>query len=100
MNYIHLEQENFDELIKNGIVLLDFYASWCGPCKMFGPVFEEVSHSFPDYKFIKIDVDKFEDIAKRYGVMSIPTIIKLENGKVLSKKLGYMNSNEFISFIK
>lgn len=100
MNYIHLEQENFDELIQNGVVLVDFYASWCGPCRMFGPVFEAVSKSYPDYKFIKVDVDKFEELARRYGVMSIPTVLKLENGTVVSKKLGYMNENEFISFIK
>ena len=82
MNYICLDNENFDEILKRENVVVDFYASWCGPCKMFAPIFEEASKENENYTFVKVDVDKFEELARRYGVMSIPTVIRFKNGKV------------------
>ena len=76
MNYICLDNENFDEILKKENVVVDFYASWCGPCKMFAPIFEEVSKENENYTFVKVDVDKFEELARRYSVMSIPTVIR------------------------
>ena len=99
MNYICLDNENFDEILKKENVVVDFYASWCGPCKMLAPIFEEVSKENENYTFVKVDVDKFEELARRYSVMSIPTVIRFKNGNILNKKIGFMNKSEFIKFI-
>ena len=86
----HLEkEEDFSEIIK-GRVLVDFYADWCGPCKMLAPILEEVE--FIDV--LKINVDDFQDIAVKYGVMSIPTLIKFENGEEVKKTIGYKTKEE------
>ncbi len=98
MSVIHLENENFEELIKNKKVVVDFYATWCGPCKMFGPVFEKVSNE-SSITFIKIDVDAHEDIARKYGIMSIPTVVLLNNGEVEKKHMGFMTEDELKKFI-
>ena len=98
MSVIHLENENFEELIKNKKVVVDFYATWCGPCKMFGPVFEKVSNE-SSITFIKIDVDAHEDIARKYGIMSIPTVVLLNNGEVEKKHMGFMTEDEVKKFI-
>ena len=98
MSVIHLENENFEELIKNKKVVVDFYATWCGPCKMFGPVFEKVSNE-SSITFIKIDVDAHEDIARKYGIMSNPTVGLLNNGEVEKKHMGFMTEDELKKFI-
>ena len=82
MGLIHYEND-FDDLIKD-IAVVDFYATWCGPCKMFGPVFEEVSKE-SNINFVKVDVDKENDIARRYGVMTIPTVILFKIGEEVKK---------------
>lgn len=97
MSLIHYEND-FDSLIKDRAIV-DFYATWCGPCKMFGPIFEEVSEE-SDINFVKLDVDKNDDIARKYGVMTIPTVILFENGEELKKHIGLMNKEELEEFIK
>ena len=84
-----LKTENFQEEIKEGKVLVDFYATWCGPCKMMHPVIEEFSSEHSDVKVIKIDVDQHEDLAREYGIMSIPTIILFDNGELKEKNVGF-----------
>lgn len=85
----HLEnKEQFDELIKDK-VLVDFYAEWCGPCKMLAPNLEKL-----DYNILKVDVDKFQDLAISYGVMSVPTLILFNNGKEVNKSIGYLDIEE------
>ena len=97
MSLIHYEND-FDSLIKDRAVV-DFYATWCGPCKMFGPIFEELSEE-SDINFVKLDVDKNEDIARKYGVMTIPTVILFENGEEVKKHIGLMSKEELEEFIK
>ena len=97
MGLIHYEND-FSTLIKDKAVV-DFYATWCGPCRMFGPVFEEVSKD-EDFNFVKLDVDKYSDIAREYGVMSIPTVILFENGNEVKRFTGSMSKDEFIKFLK
>ena len=97
MSLIHYEND-FDSLIKNKVVV-DFYADWCGPCKMFAPIFEEVSNDF-DFDFVKINVDNYSEIARKYGVMSIPTIILFENGIEKKKFTGFMSKDDFNKFLK
>ena len=85
----HLEnREQFNELIKDK-VLVDFYAEWCGPCKMLAPNLEKL-----DYNILKVDVDKFQDLAISYGVMSVPTLILFKGGKEINKSIGYLDIDE------
>ncbi len=95
MEIIHLEKEDFNSLIKDK-VLVDFYANWCGPCKMLGPVLEKVES---DIKVIKVDVDAFEDLAREYGVMSIPTIILFNEGKEIKRNIGFIDKERLEKFL-
>ena len=95
MKIIHLENENFKDLIKEK-VLVDFYANWCGPCKMIAPELEKVESSI---NAVKVDVDKFEDIAREYSVMSIPTLILFENGKEVRRNIGFIDKSKIEKFI-
>ena len=91
MKIIHLEKESdFDNLIQ-GNVLVDFYANWCGPCKMLGPILEEVSDLI---QIVKVDVDKHNELARKYGIMSIPTLMYFKNGKLEKTSLGYVTKDE------
>lgn len=97
---IHLKDEKFNEEIKDGVVLVDFYADWCGPCKMVAPIIEELANERSDTKFIKVNVDEHEDIAKEYGIMSIPTMIVFKDGKEVKKNIGFIPKEEIISLIE
>lgn len=98
MEIIHLENEkDFVELIKEDKILIDFFATWCGPCKMLGPILEKVESNL---KVVKVDVDEFEDLAREYGVMSIPTLVVLENGKEVNRHIGFIDKNDLESFLK
>lgn len=81
--------EEFNEIIKNDCVIVDFYATWCGPCKMQAPVLEELESSRANVKVVKVDVDQFPSIAKEYAVMSIPTLLLFKNGNLKDKKIGF-----------
>lgn len=82
-------------------VLVDFYADWCGPCQMMAPVLKEVAEEMGDkVKVIKIDVDKNQPIAQRFGVRSIPTLILFKNGKVLENKAGVMTKRDLTEMIE
>ena len=95
MDIIHLENENFNDLIKER-VLVDFFANWCGPCKMLTPVLEKVESNI---KVIKVDVDKYENLAREYGVMSIPTIILFESGKEIKRNIGFISKENLEKFL-
>ena len=97
MALIHYEKD-FNKLIETDAVV-DFYATWCGPCKMFGPVFEEVSKE-KDINFVKLDVDKYSDIAREYGVMSIPTVILFKDGMEVKRFTGFMSKDDLLEFLK
>ena len=91
----YLEKDNLDELISNGLVLVDFYADWCGPCKMLGNVLEAME----DLNVIKINTDKFPELARKYGIMSIPTVYIYKDGKELSKFIGFKSKEEINDLI-
>lgn len=86
----HLEKEDFNEEIKEGLVLVDFYADWCGPCRMVSPIVEEIAKEVEGLKVIKVNVDNREDVAKTYGIMSIPTLILFRNGEMDKKQIGFV----------
>lgn len=81
--------ENFDQLIANGLTLVDFYADWCGPCKMLAPVLEQLANEITDVNIIKLNVDHSREIAQRFGVMSIPTIILFKDGNQIAQTVGF-----------
>lgn len=87
----YLENEVFNEVISQDKVLVDFYAEWCGPCKMLTPVLERLSE---EYEIVKVDVDKYFEIAKEYGIMSVPTLIIFKNGKIAKQMIGFMGYDE------
>ena len=99
MEIIHLEEEKqFKELTKTeNKILVDFFANWCGPCKMLAPVLEKVES---DVKVIKVDTDDFEDLSREYGIMSIPTLVLLEKGKEVKRNIGFIDKNSLEDWLK
>lgn len=99
MSVLHGNSDNFNDLIASGKVLVDFYATWCGPCKMLGPVLEEISSDRAEVKIVKIDVDENPDLARKFGIMSVPTLYLFNDSKELSHKNGYMPKEEILDWI-
>ena len=99
---IHIENNFKEEVLNNkGLSVVDFWAPWCGPCKMFGPIFESVAEIKKDIKFCKLNVDEdSENISKEYGVMSIPTIILFKDGKEINRNIGFMDEDLLINFLE
>ncbi len=87
----YLEKNNFNELVKEGYHLVDFYAEWCGPCKMMGPVLESIEDKID---IIKIDVDKFPDLAQEYRVMSIPDLMIFKDGEKILESVGFQSKED------
>lgn len=88
---INLNEENFNDHVKDGISVVDFWADWCGPCKMIAPILENVSSKFKDNDTVniyKVNVDKEPSIAQKYGVSSIPTLVFIKNGEVIKSAIG------------
>ena len=96
MAIVKVNAENFDaEVVNaNGRVLVDFFADWCGPCKMLSPILEKVSIEHPDCKICKINVDESTVLAQKYGVMSIPTVVVLEKGEVKETSVGLVSKSK------
>lgn len=88
-----------DEIVNSGVVLLDFYADWCGPCKMLMPELNDLVKKI-DVNVYKINVDENPDIAKKYGVMTIPTLVLYKDGKIVNKHSGYRTSDDLVEWIR
>ena len=89
----------FDAAIKEGTVLVDFFATWCGPCRMLSPVLEEIANENPNVSILKIDVDEVGELAARYGIQNIPTLMLFKNGQRIETRLGYQNKNQLQALI-
>ncbi len=81
-------------------VLVDFYATWCGPCKIISPIIEEVAKESPEVKFVKVDIDANQELAEKYEVVYIPTLVVIENGKEITKSVGAISKEEILNLIK
>ena len=95
-----LNAKNFDEVI-NGekLTLVDFSASWCMPCKMFKPIVEELAEKDKDIQVFSIDIDEEEEIAKRYRIFSVPTIILFKNGEKIDSSIGLLTYDDLVTFV-
>ena len=95
MSVIHLTKDNFDSTIAEGRALVDFWADWCGPCKMLAPVIEELAERYDgEVKVCKVDVDASPELAMRFGVMSIPTVIAFRDGDETGRRIGVQPMEE------
>jgi thioredoxin 1 len=96
-----LTEAEFGDTIKdNGIVFVDFWAAWCGPCRMFGPVFEAVSEAHPDAVFAKVDTDAERGLAGGLGISSIPTLMAFRDGYLVYREPGALNKSQFASLVE
>ena len=102
MEVMKVTSSNFEEEVLNSdkTVLIDFYADLCGPCKMFSPIIESVAEENEDVKVVKIDVDNAQDLAIKYQVMSIPTIVVIKNGKEVNRNVGVVSKSQIVEMVK
>lgn len=100
MAIVNVTDQTFAQEISSGVVLVDFWATWCGPCKMLAPVLEEVAAEMGDkVKIAKLDVDNNQATAAEYQVMSIPTLILFKDGQMVAKTAGYQPKEALVDFI-
>lgn len=102
MSVLHINHESFEKIIaQNGkAVLVDFWATWCGPCRMIAPVLEEVAKERPDVTVCKVDVDEERELALEYGVSSIPTLLVFRDGKVVNQSIGAMPKERILAMLQ
>ena len=97
MEIIHATEKNYKDIISKKTVLVDFYADWCGPCKMLGTVLEEIKD---EIQIVKVNVDECEKLARDYGVMSIPNMFLIKDGEIIASRLGYATLEDLQKWIK
>lgn len=102
MSVLTITKENFEKEVKNSedTVLLDFWASWCGPCRMVSPIVDEIAEEVTDKKVGKINVDNEPELAQAFGVMSIPTLVVMKNGKIVNTSVGVKSKQAILNMLK
>ena len=101
MAVINVTKDNFEEIRTSGkTVLLDFYADWCGPCKMVSPIVDQISEEHPEYVVGKINVDDEDELSESFGVMSIPTLVVLKGGEIAEKSIGFIPKEKILELLK
>ena len=96
-----LNEKDFEKEVLgfDGTVLIDFYADWCGPCKMLSPIIEEVSEEHPEVKFLKVNVDNSPMLASEFGIVSIPTLVAIKDKKIIAQNVGYCTKDAVVGMI-
>ena len=102
MSALNINKNNFVEEVMNSEkpVLVDFWASWCGPCRMVIPVVEKIAEEYPEYKVVKVNVDEEQELAAQFGVMSIPSLMVFKNGEVVNKSVGAKNKQQILAMLE
>ena len=102
MSIIHITAENYEAQVQNaeGKVLLDFWATWCGPCRMIAPILEEIAAEDESIVIGKVNVDEEMSLAAKFGIVSIPTLIVMENGKPVNTAVGYRPKADILALLK
>lgn len=102
MNEINLTKDNFDTEVINSdkTVLIDFWATWCGPCRMIAPIVEEIANENPDIKVCKVNVDEQPDLARMFNIASIPTLVVIKNAEVTNTGIGFMDKEKILALLK
>ena len=96
-----VQELNFDDIINNQeLTIIDFSATWCGPCRMLKPILERVAENMPDVNFYNLDIDENEDIAKRYRIFSVPTLLAFRKGKKIDGLVGLNSFDVIVDFVK
>lgn len=96
-----ISQNEFEKSInKEGLVLVDCYAPWCGPCRMLSPIIDELANEVNTCSFYKINIDEADEIVNKYGIMSIPTILIFENGSLKQKEVGFKSKGQLLDILK
>ena len=99
---VHLTEQSYENgvNVKDTLVVIDFWASWCGPCKMLAPIFEKVAGDMTDVKFCKVNVDEEPELARKFMISSIPTVICVKNGEQKDISVGYMGEGELRAYVE
>lgn len=102
MAVVTITKENFEAEVLHSTkpVLLDFWATWCGPCRMLAPILEELSGQHPELKIVKVDVDENRELALQYGIESIPTLLVFKGGQVADRSVGLVSPQEILALVK
>lgn len=94
-----INKEQFEKIRGNKAIIVDFSAVWCGPCKMMEPIMEELSEEIADVEFYNVDVDENPELAREFGIMSIPLVIAMKNGEIAGQQLGFMPKEDMKLFV-
>ena len=102
MEILKINEDNFEKevLESEKTVLIDFFADWCGPCKMLSPIIEQFAKENEKVKVVKINVDELPDLAGKYGVRSIPTLVVIKNGEEVNRSVGLIDKSEILELVK
>jgi len=102
MEVLKVTSKNFEEevLQSEKTVLVDFYADWCGPCRMLAPIMQEIASENNDIKVVKVNIDESQDLAEKYDVMSIPTTVVIKNGQEIDRTVGYVGKETILNMVK
>ena len=101
MKVLHINKDNFHKEVLNSEkpVLLDFFASWCGPCRMVGPILDEIAQEREDIKVCKVDIDEQPELASRYRIMSVPTLMVLKEGRIVEQSVGAKPKHQILAMV-
>ena len=101
MSAINLTKDDFEKKIGKGVVLVDYFAEWCGPCKMAGPIIDELAEEYKSKALVaKVNIDEQQELAEKFGVMSIPTAILFKDGKEVERVVGFVGKDGYEELIK